>query len=76
MEKLKPYTKEMFDKDNQVSKDMKTNVEKARGSRTTNKVLASKTEALAKKMRKHPAHRILGMSHKQWIDEGKPKAHY
>ncbi len=34
-----------------------------------------KTQAL-KKVRKHPAHRILGMSHKQWVEEGKPKAHY
>lgn len=34
----------------------------------------AKTEALKK--RKKPAHKVLGLSHKEWINEGKPKAHY
>lgn len=28
------------------------------------------------KAKKPPAHKVLGLSHREWRDEGKPKAHY
>lgn len=52
-----------------------SNEDKKDVSTSYGKALANKISKVTKD-RKPPAYKLLGLSRKQWADEGKPKAHF
>jgi hypothetical protein len=53
-----------------LSKEDHHDVKSALGKAMANKI------SKVTRDRKPRAHKVLGLSHKEWVAEGKPKAHY